>query len=370
MSYKSNLPDNNEPPPYKNSLVEAEIVEPSTRRESDDISCDTTCNEEGGSSTGSATLTATEAHNTEFVEEENPDEDFVMQKNAGDVCVFVEDSQGRENHQEIILSDEDVHIHLYGYRKNMPLYVLYYILCIFTGGLLYLLGRWFPNWWNRFVAISCRLSDAEWIVVENQWKQTDFVDVRRVKYSGSLESVFGTGCVDDLAYKELNTTDFEELAYIDYRYIRFLYHPINNRFEPISYWKDRQWFENPTQIRFGVEDAHREERRIVFGRNVVNVEEKPAVRLLVEEVLHPFYIFQVFSIILWCFDYYYYYAASIFIISTISICTTLITTKRNMRKMHEMSRFGCSVVVYRKGEWVSRSSTDLVPGDVFDLSDP
>ncbi|ORY01301.1 putative Ca2+ pump [Basidiobolus meristosporus CBS 931.73] len=353
MSYKSGLHDITEPPPYQSSSAEADNI---TEREADNVSCETSSNEELGSSSASATLTATDVHN---IEEEEVEEEFVMQKNARDVCVFVEDSQGKENHQEIILGDEDVHIHLYGYRKNIPLYALYWVLCVCTGGILYLLGRWFPDWWNRFVAVSCRIRDAEWIVVENQWKQTDFVDVHR--------SVFGN---DGLAQKESEATSLDELIHIDYRYIRFLYHPINNRFEPIGYWKDRQWIENPTQIRYGIEDIHREERKTVFGANLVDIEEKSAVRLLIEEVLHPFYIFQVFSIILWCFDYYYYYAASIFVISTISICTTLITTKRNMRKMHEMSRFVCNTMVYRKGEWISMPSSDMVPGDVFDLSDP
>ena len=46
------------------------------------------------------------------------------------------------------------------------------------------------------------------------------------------------------------------------------------------------------------------------------------------QVLNPFYIFQIASIILWSLDSYYYYAACIFLISCISMAVSLYETKR------------------------------------------
>lgn len=46
------------------------------------------------------------------------------------------------------------------------------------------------------------------------------------------------------------------------------------------------------------------------------------------QVLNPFYIFQVFSIVLWVCDAYYYYAACIFLISTISLGLSLYETRK------------------------------------------
>lgn len=45
------------------------------------------------------------------------------------------------------------------------------------------------------------------------------------------------------------------------------------------------------------------------------------------QVLHPFYMFQVASLILWSMDSYYYYAACIFVMSVGSITATLIETR-------------------------------------------
>ena len=46
------------------------------------------------------------------------------------------------------------------------------------------------------------------------------------------------------------------------------------------------------------------------------------------QIIHPFYVFQIASIILWSLDDYYYYAFCIALISAISIVTTLIETKQ------------------------------------------
>jgi cation-transporting ATPase 13A2 len=88
-------------------------------------------------------------------------------------------------------------------------------------------------------------------------------------------------------------------------------------------------------------------------------------------VLHPFYIFQIFSIVVWLFDKYYVFAACIAIISTISAITTLIETRRNLVQLREMAIFKCDVTrlvtVNNKREAQVVSSVDLVPGDVIEI---
>jgi len=84
------------------------------------------------------------------------------------------------------------------------------------------------------------------------------------------------------------------------------------------------------------------------------------------QVIHPFYVFQIASIILWSLDDYYYYAFCIALISVISIGTTLIDTRKvqlsirlqmtklnrvlqTITRMREMSRFSCPVNVLTDG---------------------
>uniref|UniRef100_A0A8C1VTH9 ATPase cation transporting 13A2 n=1 Tax=Cyprinus carpio TaxID=7962 RepID=A0A8C1VTH9_CYPCA len=105
-------------------------------------------------------------------------------------------------------------------------------------------------------------------------------------------------------------------------------------------------------------------RKQIFGANVIDVPVKSYLQLLFEEVLNPFYIFQVFSIILWMSDRYYYYAACILIISLISISVSLYEIRKQSTTLRRMARLIVNVTVRRDtGEEECVSSEELVPGD-------
>uniref|UniRef100_A0A8C5GQL5 Polyamine-transporting ATPase 13A3 n=1 Tax=Gouania willdenowi TaxID=441366 RepID=A0A8C5GQL5_GOUWI len=109
-------------------------------------------------------------------------------------------------------------------------------------------------------------------------------------------------------------------------------------------------------------------RRLFFGVNEIAVKVPSVFKLLIKEVLNPFYIFQLFSVILWSADEYYYYAMAIVFMSVISIATSLYTIKkqyvmlRDMVAAHSIVR----VSVCRANNDIDEIlSTDLVPGDVI-----
>ena len=122
-------------------------------------------------------------------------------------------------------------------------------------------------------------------------------------------------------------------------------------------------------MRQGISTELERERRVFFGLNVIDIAEKSSLDLLISEVLHPFYIFQIVSILLWSLDDYYYYAFCIATISIGSIVSTLFETKKTIARMREMNRFVCSVRVLRDNQWRYLDSSDLMPGDVFDAAE-
>lgn len=69
-------------------------------------------------------------------------------------------------------------------------------------------------------------------------------------------------------------------------------------------------------------------RRLVYGLNQITVKESTIIELVLLEVLNPFYIFQIFSFILWFADNYYYYAAAIMAMLTFGIGMTVLQTRR------------------------------------------
>lgn len=159
------------------------------------------------------------------------------------------------------------------------------------------------------------------------------------------------------------------LRALNYRYIRFVFHPLKDKFMLNNNFKDATWT-NVKSIRTGMDSDDRDNREKVFGQNLINIEQKSIVQLLIDEAFHPFYVFQIASLILWSLDEYYYYATCIFIISVVSITTTLLETRATMKRLREISRFECDIRVLRNGFWRSVPSSDLVPGDVYEVSDP
>uniref|UniRef100_A0A8C7FBI3 ATPase 13A3 n=1 Tax=Oncorhynchus kisutch TaxID=8019 RepID=A0A8C7FBI3_ONCKI len=96
--------------------------------------------------------------------------------------------------------------------------------------------------------------------------------------------------------------------------------------------------------------------------------ELPVPRSLPLQVLNPFYIFQLFSVILWSADEYYYYAVAIVFMSVISIATSLYTIKKQYVMLHDMvaAHSIVRVSVCRANNDIEEAlSTDLVPGDVM-----
>jgi cation-transporting ATPase 13A3/4/5 len=103
-------------------------------------------------------------------------------------------------------------------------------------------------------------------------------------------------------------------------------------------------------VAVGLDSGTREQRRVLMDENIIDIASKSLAGLLVDEVLHPFYVFQIASILLWSIDDYFFYAFAIALISITSILSTLVETKRTIERMREMSRFHCDIKILVDGE--------------------
>ncbi|KAJ2900185.1 hypothetical protein MKZ38_002544 [Zalerion maritima] len=275
---------------------------------------------------------------------------------------------GRKS-QKVYMSSDDFTIVIAGFRTDRLRSVLYNMLCISSVGTAYLLFRWLPRWRIRFLGVKSPLYECKWVAVENQWGEVSTLDVRDIAYGKPLSSVFGPANKEYRPLEYSADPELDRLRMIDYRYVRLCYHPVKDKFILSNGWEDPSWT-SVMAIKAGLEGEEKSFRELVFGQNLIDIEQKTGFQLLVDEVLHPFYIFQLASLILWCSDEYYYYAICIFVISVGSIIATLIETRSTMKRLREISRFECDVRVLRSGFWLSISSSDVVPGDIYELSDP
>lgn len=81
--------------------------------------------------------------------------------------------------------------------------------------------------------------------------------------------------------------------------------------------------------------------RTLYGPCAIDVPKKSIIALLFDEVLNPFYIFQIFAVILWMIDGYRFYASAILVISTISVGASLYETVENNNSIRNMAKYSC-----------------------------
>ncbi|KAE9552932.1 hypothetical protein FO519_003846, partial [Halicephalobus sp. NKZ332] len=160
----------------------------------------------------------------------------------------------------------------------------------------------------------------------------------------------------------------KSLRYFTYRKLTYLWHPIDSKFITIEN------LESNVPLNFFHEIFHRgtglimeewENRSIIFGKNLIEVKLKPIIVLLFKEVISPFYIFQIYSVLVWYTDEYIYYASVIALMSIMSITVNIFQTRRQETKLRSMVHTREMVDVRRFGKIQTVGSETLVPGDVL-----
>ncbi|KAL9560358.1 hypothetical protein PS6_000297 [Mucor atramentarius] len=276
-----------------------------------------------------------------------------------------------KDQQTLLLEEEDVQIHIQAYRFNRLNLFFYRVCSVLSLGIVWLVCRWVPKWYIAWIGVKVPLEKAEWVVFESQYNEIEIIRPFREWYQGTIGSIFSHDQMkEELLQFNVNTEEarhllnmdhqISQLMLVEYRYIRLAFHPLLHKFLIVGFWKDQSWV-STKNFKLGLTTEKYHARLSVFGPNLINIREKPTSKLLTDEVLNPFYVFQIGSILLWCMDDYYYYAFCIFIISAFSIISTLIETKETMKRMKDMSFFECSVRVFRSGSWRNVSSVELVP---------
>lgn len=285
---------------------------------------------------------------------------------------------GPPSRQTIYIPDEDSTIRFVGYETLFWRVWIWRAGCLFSLGLLALIGHWFPRFWLHWVTREEPFIEAHngFIVVESAYRAIALLPIRVLNYPYHLSTVFSQTIPIHQGLellppsdKDYNANDgiMKRVLVVDYRYTRFALDPRTGLFSMVRDWRDQSWT-TAASVHGGLENKTTSQRAILYGKNEIEIEGKSTVSLLVDEIIHPFYVFQIASIILWSLDDYYYYAFCIALISIISILSTLIETKKTIARIREMSRHWCKMETLRDGSWTERNSTDLVPGDVVNLS--
>ncbi|KAF3690832.1 putative cation-transporting ATPase 13A3 [Channa argus] len=304
---------------------------------------------------------------------------------------------------KVLHKGEEEEMELQGYRLCRWRLALVGLGVLCTGGFLLLLLYWMPEWCVKSTCTRTTARDAEVVLLRStdEFRRWFLARVRVMLAPGSnpfhsLDTQttspsspsrsFPSSASPPLANGHTphpsDGSPAQELLrkYADYQPTQIRYFTFHST---KYYWKDDvQNFEVLTGLgdlqiscytlhsehSAGLTRDQQQYRRLFFGVNEIAVKVPSVFKLLIKEVLNPFYIFQLFSVILWSADEYYYYAVAIVFMSVISIATSLYTIKKQYIMLHDMvaAHSIVRVSVCRANNDIEEIlSTDLVPGDVL-----
>nr|GMC63166.1 probable manganese-transporting ATPase PDR2 [Ipomoea batatas] len=190
---------------------------------------------------------------------------------------------------------------------------------------------------------------------------TDACKITPAKFCGSKEVV-------PLYLRKLASSSTENVdeIYFDFRKQRFIYSKEKGTFCKLPY---------PCKETFGYylkNTGHGTEAKVLaatekWGRNVFEYPQPTFQKLMKEQCMEPFFVFQVFCVGLWCLDEYWYYSLfTLFMLFMFesTMAKSRIKTLSELRRVRVDSE---TLMVYRCGKWVKLSGTDLLPGDVVSI---
>ncbi|XP_056277594.1 polyamine-transporting ATPase 13A3-like isoform X3 [Pseudoliparis swirei] len=281
------------------------------------------------------------------------------------------------------LEDE---MEVWGYRPCLWKRVLVGGGAVCSGGLLLLLLYWLPEWGVKGTCTHTSLRDAHTLLLRTtdefkQWfrakvhvmsapgkKPFDSLDLQSTAQRPNGGGDHGISAVLNEHHGKLKQSF--QIHYFTHHSTKYYWNDMMQNFELYKGLEDVKvsCADIHSDHSPGLSKTRQDYRRLFFGVNEIAVRVPSLFKLLMKEVLNPFYIFQFFSVILWSAEDYYYYATAIVFMSVISIATSLYTIKKQYVMLHDMvsAHSVIRVSVCRGSKDIEQAmSTDLVPGDVI-----
>lgn len=272
---------------------------------------------------------------------------------------------------QVIEEDSDDILEIHGYARNCCKTAIYYITSILTLGCSLLIFHWKPTWKIYFTCNPCNLSCSEFLLIKDchGMFQTTKVQIQDLARSSPLELMSSTQSSDEDMSESNNLVPRSQFKFFTYNFMKFFWDNKRHCFRKLRGLDTDVPCEDFSHKFLGITEDERDEKQMLYGPNLIDIKVKSYGSLLIDEVLNPFYIFQLASIILWSCDDYYYYASCIFIISMISIGVSLYEIKKQMITLKDMvsesNALQVTVLQLGKSEPEVIPAALLVPGDIL-----
>ena len=278
----------------------------------------------------------------------------------------------------VLNAGQEDEFEILGFRRSRLRWVLAHCLSVLLLGFPYLVGYWKPEWRIKWYHRRCPLHRADTLLVLDGDPVVTPITIRPATADTPSEFIHReNGGSDRLA--NVYATDTSRLwlptkltlRHFEHKHVKYFWSSRSGAYVRLRSLETGHPAEKFTTVfANGLSPSQQAVKRLFYGANTIDVEVKSYFRLLFEEVLNPFYIFQIGSIALWSADEYVNYASCILFISVVSIVVSLLETRRQSQNLHNMvaSSNALKVNLVRAGsnqDYEEVDSTEIVPGDVI-----
>nr|XP_042115061.1 probable cation-transporting ATPase 13A5 isoform X4 [Peromyscus maniculatus bairdii] len=286
--------------------------------------------------------------------------------------------RSKNAHQALLNEGEENELEVFGYHTQTLRRALCFVSAILTLGALQLMFYWRPEWWVWTSCIPCPLQEADTVLLRTT---DEFRRYMRKKvfclHLSTLKFPLSKNPAEPLVadrHSVINQAVMKpelKLQCIQVQKIRYVWDFLEKRFQKVGLLEDsNSCFDIHHTFGLGLTSEEQEVRRLVCGPNAIEVEIQPVWKLLVKQVLNPFYVFQAFTLTLWLSQGYIEYSVAIIILTVISIVLSVYDLRQQSIKLHNLvedhNKVRVTIAVKGKGLQELESRL-LVPGDILIL---
>uniref|UniRef100_A0A7N4NJH9 Cation-transporting ATPase n=2 Tax=Sarcophilus harrisii TaxID=9305 RepID=A0A7N4NJH9_SARHA len=281
-------------------------------------------------------------------------------------------------HWALLNPGEDNELEVFGYQTQTRRKVLCLLGSILSLGLLSLLFYWRPQWNVWAHCVPCPLQEADVVLLRTT---DEFQKYTRKKviclYLSVLKNPInpksGETIVAD-GHSVINRAVLKpelKVRYIQVQKIRYIWDNVEEQFQKVGLLEDSNSCSDIHRtFGSGLSKEEQEIRRFICGPNAIEVEIQPIWKLLIKQVLNPFYVFQAFTLTLWLSQGYIEYSVAIIILTLISIVLSVYDLRQQSVNLHNLveDHNKIQATIHTKEEGLQElESRLLVPGDILVL---
>ena len=227
------------------------------------------------------------------------------------------------------------------YKFNTRKRIVAIILYLITIGVLYIMTFYISKLFLFLNCEECNVEDSQFFVVIDFNKKWNLCDAQNVDYFEDLNKkridrrdVINSQYIGD---EKFNTSDKHII--FDYRKNIYIYINDENRFIPLTINLTKYTYKEIHKI-FGKgihTSAQIKYLQKKFGKNEIELKEKTIFHIFWEQLRHPFYMYQIYAVIVWINQGYYPFCIILIILITIILMFNSYNTHFNYSKILKFS---------------------------------